>query len=99
MGCGCLIVLASALSPRFALFLVWLFTDRVPAAYDGSWIVGILGFFLLPWTTLAWTLVWAPHGGVSGLGWFIVILGFCVDMSTHLGAARTERDRRASLAT
>lgn len=95
MGCGCLIVLASALSPRFALFLVWLFTDRIPAAYDGNWIVAVLGFFLLPWTTLAWAAVWAPGPGVSGLGWFIVVLAFCVDMSTHLGAARTERDRRA----
>lgn len=98
MGCGCLIVLASALSPRFALFLLLLFTDRVPAAYDDSWIVGLLGFVFLPWTTLAWTLVWAPTGGVSGLGWFIVALAFLVDLGTHAGAARTERDRRAGVA-
>ena len=98
MGCGCLIVLASAISPRFALFLIWLFTDRVPAAFDGNWIVAILGFFLLPWTTLAWAVVWAPIPGVSGLGWFIVAFGFLVDMGTHFGAARTERDRRTGIA-
>ena len=35
MGCGCLIVLASAVSPRLALFLAWIFTDKIPAAFDG----------------------------------------------------------------
>lgn len=93
MGCGCLILLASAVSPRLALFLVWIFTDRVPAAYDHSWIVAVLGFLFLPWTALAWALVWAPFGGVSGFGWFIVVLAFFVDMSTHVSAARTRRDR------
>jgi len=95
MGCGCLILLASGISPRLALFLVWLFTDRIPAAFDHNWIVAVLGFLFLPWTTLAWAAVWAPIPGVSGLGWFIVVLAFCADMSIHLGAARTERDRRA----
>lgn len=98
MGCGCLILLASSISPRLALVLVWLFTDRIPAAFDHNWIVAILGFLFLPWTTLAWAAVWAPIPGVSGLGWFIVALAFCVDMSIHFGAARTERDRRAGAA-
>lgn len=96
MGCGCLIVLASALSPRFALFLVWLFTDKIPEAFDGNWLFPIIGFFLLPWTTLAWAIAWAnPIESVSGFGWILVAFAFVVDVSTHLGAGRAERDRRA----
>ncbi|HPU37997.1 MAG TPA: hypothetical protein PLS63_00375 [Microthrixaceae bacterium] len=98
MGCGCLIVLASAISPRFGLFLIWLFTDRIPAAFDGNWLFPIIGFFLLPWTTLAWALAWDPHAGISGFGWLIVAFAFCADLSTHFGAGRAERDRRAVVA-
>jgi hypothetical protein len=96
MGCGCLLALASALSPRLGIFLVWLFTDRIPRAFDGNWIFPILGFFLLPWTTLAWSVAWAPVGGVSGFGWFLVILAFLADLSTHAGAAQARRQQRST---
>jgi hypothetical protein len=97
MGCGCLLALASIISPRFALFLMWLFTDKIPRAFDGNWLIAILGWFLLPWTTLAWSIAWANSvTGVSGFGWFLVILAFLADISTHAGAARARRDRRAA---
>lgn len=98
MGCGCLLALASVISPRFGLFLMWIFTDRIPAAFDGNWLLPILGFFLLPWTTLAWAVAWAPITEVSGFGWFLVILGFLADISTHAGAARARRDQAAAAA-
>jgi len=95
MGCGCLIALAAALSPRFALFLVWIFTDRIPAAFDGNWLFPIIGFFLLPWTTLAWAIAWAPIAGIQGFGWAIVALGLVVDLSTHAAAAQSRRLERS----
>lgn len=99
MSCGCLIVLASAISPRLALFLVWIFTDKIPAAFDGNWLFPIIGFFLLPWTTFAWAITWAnPVKGISGFGWLIVAFAFAVDLSTHFGAAQADRDRRAAAA-
>ena len=91
MPCGCLVALGALLSPRLALFLLWLFTDKIPRAFDGSWLLPILGFFLLPWTTLAWAVVWAPFGGVSGFGWAFVILGLAADISTHVGTAQARR--------
>lgn len=95
MGCGCLVALASVISPRFGLFLVWLLTDRIPRAFDGSWLLAVLGFIFLPWTTLAWAVAWGPLAGVSGFGWFLVVLGFLADLSTHAGAAQARRDRAA----
>jgi hypothetical protein len=98
MGCGCLIFLASAVSPRLGIFLLWVFTDRTTIAFDSFWI-GLLGFLLLPWTALAWIVAYAPLGGVSGFGWFLVGLGFIVDIGTHLGGGKADRDRRRSPAS
>lgn len=95
MGCGCLILIVAAVSPRLALFLTWVFTSRIPAAFDHNWVVAILGFLFLPWTTLAWAAVWMDGTGITGLGWLLITFAFVVDMSTHFGAARSERDRRS----
>ena len=92
MGCGCLVVLASMLSPRLAIFLVWLFTDRMAIAFNSFWVAAI-GFVFLPWTTLAWAIAYAPREGVTGFGWFIVILAFLVDLSTLAGGAEARRRR------
>jgi hypothetical protein len=94
--CGCIVALFALLSPRFAIFLTWLLTDRTGIAFNSFWI-GLLGFFLLPWTTLAWAWMYAPVRGVTGFGWFLVILGFIADLSTYAGSAksRQQQQRRA----
>jgi hypothetical protein len=43
---GCLVALVALISPRLALFVLWVFGDVLGRAYD-SWIVPVLGFFLL----------------------------------------------------
>jgi hypothetical protein len=91
--CGCLAALAAFISPRLAIVVLWLFTDRMSVAFDRFWW-GLLGFVVLPWTTLAWAAMYAPIGGVSGFGWFIVAFGFFADVMTHLGSAQARRDRR-----
>src|SRR4051812_30254875 len=48
---GCLIVLVALFSSRFALVLMWLFTDRLGDAFDST-LGPLFGFFFLPWTTL-----------------------------------------------
>jgi hypothetical protein len=91
--CGCIVFLAAALSPRLAIFLLWLFdNDRMSAAFNSFW-VPLIGFFFLPWTTLAWAVAYAPVGGVTGFGWFIVILGFVADITTFTSGARARGDR------
>jgi hypothetical protein len=95
--CGCLVALAAMLSPRFAVFLLWLFTDRMSIAFDSFWW-GFLGWIFLPWTTLAWAAAYAPRDGVTGFGWFIVIFAFLVDLMTHLGSAQARRERRTATA-
>ncbi len=89
---GCLILLTSMISPRLALVLVWIFTDFVDRAYD-SFIVPFLGLLVLPWTTLIYSLAYAPRVGVTGWGWFFVLLGLLADLSSYGENARRNRER------
>lgn len=87
---GCLVVLASAISPRFAYVLIWLFTDRASIAFNSFWIAAI-GFIVLPWTTLAWVVAYAPIKGIEGFGWFIVLFAFLVDVASWGNSARRQQ--------
>jgi hypothetical protein len=81
------------ISPRLALFALWLFSDLLSRAFE-SWVLPLLGFFLLPWTTLAYAAMWGAGGdGVTGFEWFIVVLGFFFDLAAH---AESRRERRAA---
>ena len=95
MGCGCLVALVAWLSPRFALFLMWLFTDRLTIAMD-SFIMGALGFVFLPYTTVLYALCYAPIGGVTGFGWLLVALGFLLDLGSWFGGGKQAQQRNAS---
>ena len=95
MGCGCVLASFAMLSPRLAVFFVWVFTDRMGIAFEHFWM-GLVGFLFLPWTTLAWAVCYAPVRGVTGFGWFFVILGLVVDLSTHVGSAQARREKRAA---
>jgi hypothetical protein len=87
---GCFVVLVALISPRLALFLIWIFSDLLSRAFD-SWIVPVLGFFLLPWTTLAYAVMWSSSNNVYGFEWFIVILAFFADLGAY--AAQGARSR------
>ena len=84
----CLVALLALLSPRLALFALWLFSNLLDRAYDG-WLLPVLGFFLLPWTTLAYAWMWdAGTNEVAGFEWFIVILAFLFDVGSYYGSAQ-----------
>jgi len=57
--------------------------------------VPFLGFFLLPWTTLAYAVMWSSSDGVTGFEWFIVVLGFLFDVSSHVRSGRLRRSQQA----
>ncbi len=91
----CFVGVLAMLSPRLAIFLLWLFGDRMTIAFDHFWM-GFLGFLILPWTTLAWAVCYAPVRGVKGFGWFIVIFGFLLDISSYSGSARARQRQGAT---
>jgi hypothetical protein len=84
---GCIAVLLALISPRLALFFIWLFSNLLSRAFE-SWYVPLLGFFLLPWTTLAYAVMWSSSNEVYGFEWFIVGLAFIFDISSYSQSGR-----------
>ena len=91
----CLALTAGFIGPRVALLLWWLFdSDRVDAAFS-SWFLPFLGLLFLPWTTLAYLVVWSPIVGVDGWEWIIVALGFVLDIATYSSRMASNRYQAA----
>ena len=86
---GCLVALLALISPRLALAAIWLFSDLLSRAFD-DWILPLLGFFLLPWTTLGYAMMWSIGSNrVSSFEWFIVGLAFLVDLGSYANGQRS----------
>lgn len=81
---GCLLALLALISPRLVLFLLAVFSNVLSRAFD-SWILPLIGFFVLPWTTLTYAAVWDWGRGhhVTGVEWLFVVLAFLVDLSSY----------------
>ena len=90
----CLALTAGFLGPRIALFVWWVFGNKVDAAFD-TWIWPLLGLIFLPWTTLAYVLAWGPLDGVSGRAGCVVALGFAADIATYSSRAAKSRYQTA----
>lgn len=88
----CLIALLALFSPRLALFFIVIFSNLLSRAFD-SWAIPLLGFFLLPWTTLMYAVVWDSGHRVYGFDWFLVGLAFLIDLGAYFGGDRMRRDR------
>lgn len=74
--------------PRICIIGFWVFSDMLGDAY-GGWLVPVLGFFVLPWTTGAYAMVWSfSSNEVTGLEWALVGLGLSLDLLTWAGTRR-----------
>ena len=80
-------VLLGLLTPRLIMVLLWLFGDYLSRAFDGSWLLPLLGFFLLPTTTLCYAFARNSMDGVRGFGLVLVIVGLLVDLGI-IGSSR-----------
>ena len=88
----CLLVLIALFSPRLAIILLAIFSDWLSRSFD-SWFIPFLGFFLLPWTTLMYTITWHSGRSVDGFDWFLVGFAFLIDISSWAGSDRFRRSR------
>ena len=62
----CLIALFALIGPRVALIFTVIFSDMSPR--DRLLLVALLGFMLLPWTTLAYVVMQRRRHGPLGRG-------------------------------
>jgi hypothetical protein len=84
---GCLIVLFVLLLPRTVMVVLWLSTSYLSTAY-GTWVWPLIGFFVLPTTTLAYAVAQNRYGGVRNIGLVLVVVGVLVDLGALGGGGR-----------
>jgi len=81
----CWLLIGWAFAPRAALVLMWLLTDWISKAFGNIWLP-LIGFFVLPWTTLVYTLV-SPGGlGLIDIG--LLAVAVVADLGSYGGGYR-----------
>ncbi len=90
-GMPCLIAGLAFFFPRLVIILLSIFSTWIGQAYD-TWIWPVLGFFFMPYTTLAYALAMNNNdGSVSGLHLVIVIIAVLFDIGAWGGGGRQTR--------
>lgn len=89
----CFAAVLGLFGPRLAVLFAWLFTDRIGVAFNGGWLAPLVGVLLLPWTTLAFIVAYAPMEGVSSFGWLIVIFALLADVGSYVSGGRARSKR------
>ena len=90
--CGCIFLVIFASLPRLGLLALWLFTDYVTKAFDG-WIAPLLGLIFLPFTTVAYVLLYNPVQGLTFWGWVLIIFAFMLDLGAWAGKANSAKGK------
>lgn len=86
----CWIAIAFAFAPRAALFFMWLTNDRISAAFEGI-VLPLIGFFLMPWTTLIYTLV-SPNG-LNIFDVIFLVMAIGADIGAWGGGAKSRTSK------
>jgi hypothetical protein len=89
----CLLILLALGLPRLAIVLLFLFSDYLSRAiHSGLWL--ILGFFFMPFTTLAYAFAKNHHGSVDGWYLALVIVAVLLDFGALGGGTEARKRHR-----
>lgn len=83
----CIVAIGALIGPRVAIVAWWLLDPARWALAFSSALLPILGFILLPWTTLVY--VWLAPGGIDTLGLIFLVLAVIVDLGSYGGGYRS----------
>jgi hypothetical protein len=86
----CLLLIFVLAGPRIVLICMFLFSNYLERAYHGL-ILPILGFFLLPLTTIAYAWLVNTHRPIEGVNLVILIVAVVVDVGGIGGGAAKKR--------
>ena len=88
----CLLAILAFFFPRAAIVLIALFSDYLDDAYK-SFIWPLLGFFFLPYTTLAyaWAINSSATHSLQGAGLVVFIIAILVDIGVIGGGAKSKK--------
>lgn len=75
-------------TPRLAILLVVLFSDYLGRAYETT-IWPVLGFFLMPLTTLSYAFAVNSNGSIEGMYLVLVVVTVLLDLGLVGAGSRT----------
>lgn len=88
----CCFLALGAFVPRIAIALIALLTDWFDGVFP-NWIIPVLGFLLLPFTTLMYLAMWRWNDGSLGaFQWFLVGAAFIIDLLNLVGGWQKRQD-------
>jgi hypothetical protein len=82
----CFFITLFAFGPRIAFLILWLRRPAEILLVFQSWIWPVLGLLFLPWTTLAYLLVYGTNG-IVGLDFVWLGLAVFADLGTYSSGA------------
>ena len=86
----CILILLLFGAPRLALAVIWLFGEGwLGRAFDTN-LWPLLGFLLLPWTTLAYAFAMNDRHELAGIHLVLFVLAILVDLGS-IGGSRKQR--------
>jgi hypothetical protein len=89
---GLTLVAGGLFWPRLFFLGLWIFGSQLGQAFS-SWVIPAIGFFVAPWTTVAYAFMWgAGKDSVSGFWeWAVVGVAVLLDALTWWGVIRLRR--------
>ena len=76
--------------PRFAIILVVIFSDYIGRAYQTA-VWPVIGFLIMPLTTLAYAWAINSRGSVAGIHLVAVVIAVLLDLGLVGGSASRRR--------
>jgi len=74
---------------------LWLLTDWIERAFNGGWILPLLGIIFLPWTTALFAVGYVIGDAAAPWGWLGAIIGLFMDVALHAGSATMGKKKYA----
>jgi hypothetical protein len=93
---GCLLIAGTMLMPRVLLFVFWIIGHFEKADPWNTWLVPLIGFFVLPATTLTFGLCHVYSDGEFTIWWIIgMIAAVMYDMGSSSSAGAKSKRKRS----
>ena len=85
-----LVIIGSLLFwPRLFILGFAIFSPKILGDAFNGWVVWVAGFFLLPWTTITYMMMWGVYSDrVYGVEWVFVGVAFLIDIYTWVATFR-----------
>jgi hypothetical protein len=87
-------------APRLAGLFFWIARPMMwSAAFNGGWLLPLLGIIFLPFTTLMYVILWTPGIGLTGWDWMWLILAVICDVMHYSSSAYYNRNKIPGMST